>query len=82
VKDLEAMGSGKRDGQIPRNLITRLQARFWLGPPHKVDRGPKEGDEVAGFRVVEVPGHSPRHIAFWREADGLLIAGDVLTNGI
>jgi hydroxyacylglutathione hydrolase len=79
-QDLEAMETGKMDAQIPRNVITRLQLRFWLGPPHKVDRGLKEGDEVAGFRVVEIPGHSPGHIAFWREADGTLIAGDALTN--
>ena len=30
--------------------------------------------------VLDVPGHSRGHIAFWREADRLLIAGDVFFN--
>ena len=39
-----------------------------------------EGDEIAGFKVLEVPGHSPGHIAFWRDRDGVLILGDVINN--
>lgn len=39
------------------------------------------GDEVAaGFVVVDLPGHSPGLIGFWRESDRVLLAGDVLTN--
>jgi glyoxylase-like metal-dependent hydrolase (beta-lactamase superfamily II) len=30
------------------------------------------------LRVIFVPGHSPGHVAFYDEADGLLIGGDVL----
>jgi glyoxylase-like metal-dependent hydrolase (beta-lactamase superfamily II) len=40
----------------------------------------REGDEVAGFNVLDVPGHSPGHVAYWRERDRVLIAGDVLNN--
>lgn len=40
----------------------------------------READEVAGFRVIEVPGHSPGHVAYWRESDRTLILGDVLNN--
>jgi glyoxylase-like metal-dependent hydrolase (beta-lactamase superfamily II) len=43
----------------------------------KVDRPLREGDEIAGFRVLDVPGHSPGHVAFWRESDRTLICGDV-----
>ncbi|MBK6793801.1 MAG: MBL fold metallo-hydrolase [Anaerolineales bacterium] len=32
------------------------------------------------FIVIETPGHSAGHICFWREHDGVLIAGDVLRN--
>jgi glyoxylase-like metal-dependent hydrolase (beta-lactamase superfamily II) len=39
-----------------------------------------EGDEIAGFKVLDVPGHSAGHVAFWRESDGVLILGDVLAN--
>jgi glyoxylase-like metal-dependent hydrolase (beta-lactamase superfamily II) len=49
-------------------------------PPVKVDRILNEGDEVAGFTVLDVPGHSPGHVAYWRESDRTLIAGDVLFN--
>jgi glyoxylase-like metal-dependent hydrolase (beta-lactamase superfamily II) len=41
----------------------------------------QEGDEVGpGFVVVDAPGHSPGHIAFWRERDRLLVCGDVWFN--
>jgi glyoxylase-like metal-dependent hydrolase (beta-lactamase superfamily II) len=45
-----------------------------------VDRRLHEGDEIAGFAVLDVPGHSAGHVAFWREADGVLVLGDVLSN--
>jgi glyoxylase-like metal-dependent hydrolase (beta-lactamase superfamily II) len=38
----------------------------------------REGDEVAGFRVLDVPGHSPGHVAYWRESDRVLVCGDVM----
>jgi len=78
--EVDAMESGDMTGQIPRNIITTLQGMFWTGDAHPVDRGLVEGDLVAGFTVIDVPGHSPGHIAFWRESDGVLIAGDVLNN--
>jgi glyoxylase-like metal-dependent hydrolase (beta-lactamase superfamily II) len=51
--------------------------------PHRADVRLEGGDtvEVAGltFDVVEVPGHSPGHIAF--ATDGMLFSGDVLFAG-
>jgi hydroxyacylglutathione hydrolase len=79
-RDASAMESGNMQGQIPRNAITRVQDVFWTGPGYPVDRGLQEGDEVAGMTVIDVPGHSPGHIAYWRERDRVLILGDVLTN--
>jgi len=61
-------------------VVRALQERFWVGPPHPVARALTEGDEVAGFTVLETPGHTPGHISYWRERDRVLIAGDVLTN--
>ncbi len=60
--------------------LNRVQARFWIGPPHPVARVLSEGDEVAGFTVLETPGHSAGHVSFWRESDRVLIVGDVLGN--
>ncbi len=30
----------------------------------RVDRALAEGDEVAGFRVLDTPGHAPGHVAY------------------
>src|SRR3954465_9095868 len=49
-------------------------------PGHPVEKRLREGDEVAGFTVLDTPGHSPGHISFWREADRTLICGDVFWN--
>lgn len=61
-------------------LIPKLMARLPMPPAYAVSRGLVEGDEVAGFEVLDVPGHSPGHIALWRESDRVLIAGDVFFN--
>jgi hydroxyacylglutathione hydrolase len=39
-----------------------------------------EGAEVAGFTVLDAPGHTPGHVIYWREADRVAIAGDVFFN--
>ena len=64
----------------PDSAMARFYIRIFIGPGHPVDRMLKEGDDVAGFQVIDVPGHSAGHIAFWRESDGVLILGDVLAN--
>jgi glyoxylase-like metal-dependent hydrolase (beta-lactamase superfamily II) len=80
--DIPAMETpgGIKNSQAP-GWLNRFQARFWTGPPHPVARALQEGDEVAGFTVLEVPGHSRGHLAYWRESDRVLILGDVL-NGM
>jgi hydroxyacylglutathione hydrolase len=60
--------------------LNSLQERFWTGPPHPVARALHEGDQVAGFTVLETPGHSVGHVSYWRESDRVLIVGDVLGN--
>ncbi len=45
-----------------------------------VERVLHDGDELAGFRVVHTPGHTPGHVIFFRESDRVAIAGDVLVN--
>ncbi len=68
-----------RETQAPHPL-NRMIMKYWCGPARHVDRHLNEGDEVAGFKVLDVPGHSPGHIAYWRESDRVLILGDVLNN--
>jgi hydroxyacylglutathione hydrolase len=64
----------------PDHLIARLYYKIFTGPGHPVARRLHEGDEVGGFSVLETPGHSAGHVVYWRESDGVLIAGDVVTN--
>jgi hydroxyacylglutathione hydrolase len=64
----------------PDHFIAQFFVKVFTGPAHPVDRKLNEGDEVAGFEVLHVPGHSVGHVAFWRESDGVLILGDVLNN--
>ncbi len=76
--DAPSVASGDIADRAPSNLITRWQLRNWAGPAYPVSRQLREGDEVGGFTVLETPGHSPGHVAFWRESDRSLVAGDVL----
>jgi glyoxylase-like metal-dependent hydrolase (beta-lactamase superfamily II) len=78
--DVEAMETGTVGFDIADHWTKTLQRRYWTGPAHPVARALREGDEVAGFQVLEVPGHSRGHVAYWRASDGVLIAGDVLNN--
>jgi hydroxyacylglutathione hydrolase len=78
VPAMETAG-GISNSQAP-GWLNLLQQRLWTGPPHPVARVLIEGDELAGFTVLETPGHSRGHLAYWREADGVLILGDVLNN--
>ncbi|MFC1531424.1 MBL fold metallo-hydrolase, partial [Gemmatimonadota bacterium] len=61
----------------PDGWMARLSRRF-AGPGHPVERVLPEGDRVGDFTVIETPGHTPGHLAFWRERDRVLILGDVL----
>jgi glyoxylase-like metal-dependent hydrolase (beta-lactamase superfamily II) len=79
--DVAAMETpGKVTGANAPAWLKRVQERFWVGPPHPVTKALKEGDEVAGFTVLETPGHTRGHVALWRERDRVLILGDVLNN--
>ena len=56
-------------------------ARLTHYEPVAVGRVLREGDDLGhGFTVLETPGHSDGHLAFWRESDRTLVAGDVFFN--
>ncbi len=78
--DADALRSGRAEpGEVPfgRAALKSLM-KF---PGVEPDRELREGDELAaGFVALETPGHSPGHMAFWREEDATLICGDVLFN--
>ena len=78
--DADAAEAGDPAPLLPDRRFNRRAARFLAGPGHPVTRRLREGDVVAGFVVLETPGVSPGHISLWREADRVLLAGDVLAN--
>jgi glyoxylase-like metal-dependent hydrolase (beta-lactamase superfamily II) len=80
---VQAEGSGGRDYWEPERLpidVRLLHAfahRFvWDGGPVHVDGTVREGDEIAGFRVVDLPGHAPGLIGLWRESDRVALVSD------
>jgi hydroxyacylglutathione hydrolase len=78
-RDREAVETGDltRVARDPASFVARLNDRLG-GPAHPVARTLGEGDGVADFTVLETPGHTPGHLAFWRERDQVLVVGDVL----
>ncbi len=57
--------------------VHRLMHRFaWDGGPVKIAATVQEGDEIAGFRVIDLPGHAPGLIGLWRESDRLALVSD------
>jgi hydroxyacylglutathione hydrolase len=64
----------------PDHPVARFYDRIFRGPGRRVDRILHESDEVAGFKVLDSPGHSAGHVSYWRESDRVLVLGDVLNN--
>ncbi len=58
-----------------RALLGRLLP-IWDGGAVSVAGTVTEGDEVAGFRVLDLPGHAPGLIGLYRESDGLALVSD------
>lgn len=74
ANDVEAVEQGKMVGRLPGLGERMLPA----APSVKVDRALREGDSVGDFVVLDTPGHSPGHVSYWREDDGVLVCGDVM----
>jgi hydroxyacylglutathione hydrolase len=79
----QAEGSGGRDywrtDELP--ISVRLLHGFchdflWDGGPVHIDGTVREGDVVAGFEVVDLPGHAPGQIGLWRESDRVALVSD------
>jgi hydroxyacylglutathione hydrolase len=79
----QAQGSGGRDYWSMQELALDVRLlhgfchRFvWDGGPVHVDGTIAEGDAVAGFEVVGLPGHAPGLIALWRTRDRVALVSD------
>ncbi len=60
-----------------RWLLGRLLP-FWDGGAVRVSGTLEEGDTVADFEVVELPGHAPGLIGLFRESDRLALVSDCI----
>jgi len=83
VEDAEGSGGfrywpeGLTGLPTPLRQLHRLMHRYaWDGGPVEIAGTVSEGDEVAGFRVVDLPGHAPGQIGLWRESDRLALSSD------
>ena len=79
----QAQGSGGRDYWRPRELpldvrlLHGLSHRFvWDGGPVHIDGTVTEGDSIAGFEVIDLPGHAPGLIGLWRARDRVALVSD------
>ncbi|MCU0493699.1 MAG: MBL fold metallo-hydrolase [Chloroflexaceae bacterium] len=78
--DAAAVERGDIEALLPRRPFNSLMHRLFSGPSYPITRRLREGDRLGDLVVIETPGHSPGHISFWRESDGVLILGDVLSH--
>lgn len=60
-----------------RPLYPRMLAS-WNGGALQIAGTLEEGDQVAGFRVLHLPGHAPGLIGLFREEDGVALVSDLL----
>lgn len=61
----------------PQRQIHRAMHRFaWDAGPVKISQTLSEGEKIAGFEVVHLPGHAPGLIGLWRESDRLALVSD------
>jgi hydroxyacylglutathione hydrolase len=78
--EIEVSAMEGRGPMQPENWILRLGQRCWSGPPYRVEHILREGDEIAGFRVIHTPGHTPGHVILFRDKDRIALGGDLLSN--
>jgi glyoxylase-like metal-dependent hydrolase (beta-lactamase superfamily II) len=60
---------------VGRFLLGKLLP-VWDGGAVEIAGTVDEGDSVAGFKVINLPGHAPGLIGLWRESDRLALVSD------
>lgn len=71
-----AIISGAQPPDRSENPIFRAMTERQQQPRHPVGRTVREGDTVAGFRVVATPGHTLGHTSLFHEEKRLLLTAD------
>jgi glyoxylase-like metal-dependent hydrolase (beta-lactamase superfamily II) len=78
ANDVEAIESGRAVTGASKLEPVMQRVNRWK--PVTVGRPLREGDEIGDFTVIDSPGHSPGHLAYWRASDRTLVCGDVWFN--
>jgi hydroxyacylglutathione hydrolase len=74
ARDAAALASG--NVLTHSSAVVRAMQRPLKPRPVEPTRELLEGDIVGGFEVLEVPGHTPGSLAYWRSSDRVLVVGD------
>ena len=61
-----------------RQVMDHSLTKTWDGGPVAIEGTVEEGDEIAGFQAIHLPGHAPGLIALHREKDGLALTSDAV----
>jgi len=64
--------------RTPVHVVMPKLLRHWDGGAVPIAGTLAEGDEVAGFRVIHLPGHAPGLIGLFRAADRLALCSDCI----
>ena len=78
----DAEGHGGKDtfdmGALPvrGRIACAVLLPYWDAGPVQIARTLTDGDDVAGFQVVHLPGHTPGQIGLWRAADRVALTSD------
>lgn len=83
VADAEGDGgvSYQRLGDVPvlySRWLYRAVFPLWDGGPVEIAGTVAEGERIAGFEVVLLPGHARGQIGLWRESDRLCLCSDTI----
>lgn len=63
---------------VSRRFMDHSLRKTWDGGPVPIESTVTEGDEIAGFQVIHLPGHAPGLIGLYRERDGLVLSSDAV----
>lgn len=81
----DAQGDGGKHYQPLKDVpvtysrwLYRILFPVWDGGPVQIAETISEGDGIAGFEVVHLPGHAPGQIGLWRESDRLCLCSDTV----
>jgi glyoxylase-like metal-dependent hydrolase (beta-lactamase superfamily II) len=70
--------AGKKPSPKPKNVLFMAFSSFIKPKPVEVDIALKDGEKIANFNVIGVPGHTPGSIVLFDAKRKALFAGDTL----